>query len=114
MPMQFKGVPVAPLTGLFDAVSQPDNMDPGSVRWRQNFQTLNAKTIRRGHGWEKLLNSSNYNNADFHDQLLLFQGATREPVTHLNVVESSRKVRWLIACTQSRIAKLNAFSGNWQ
>lgn len=112
--MAQKGIPVAPLTGLLDLRSQPDLLAPGSLRMRQNFQTFNQKTIGRGSGWSKLFSSSLYNNADFHDQLLVFGGSAREPITMLAEVESSNKARWLFLATQSRIAKLNQFTGNWQ
>jgi hypothetical protein len=114
MASQLKGVPVAPLTGVLDVRSEPDNMEAGSLRYRQNFQTVNAKTLRRGFGWSKLLSKPQYNNTDLHDQLLTFAGTTREPITMLKEVESSAKVRAVFAATQSRVLKLHEYTGNWQ
>lgn len=110
-----KGIPLAPLTGAFDPMSSPDEMASGTVRMRQNFQCVGEKKLRRGTGWEKLLNTSNYNNQDFHDQLLTFtDGSIRQPILTLFRAESTRKVRSLFLATQGKIAKLNGYSGNWQ
>lgn len=112
--MPLKGLPVAPLTGLLDVRSSPDLLPAGSLRWRQNLQTVGDGKIRRGCGWSKLFNASTYNNQDFHDQLLTFGGTTREPVTMLQESESGAGIRSLWAATQSRIAKLNETTGNWK
>lgn len=112
--MPLKGLPIAPLTGLLDVRSSPDLLPSGSMRWRQNLQTVGDGKLRRGCGWQKLLNKSPYNNQDFHDQLLTFGGTTREPITMLCESESSTGIRSLWAATQSRIAKLNETTGNWK
>jgi hypothetical protein len=110
-----KGIPVSPLTGVLDARSSPDLMPANSLRMRKNFKTTDEGKLRRGTGWQKLLSTSNYNNTDFHDQLLTFTpGLTRQPITSLFVATSSRKVKTLFACTQGKIASLNALSGNWR
>jgi hypothetical protein len=114
MATQLKGVPISPLTGVLDVRSEPDNMEAGSLRYRGNLQTVNAKTLRRGCGWSKLLSQPAYNNTDLHDQLLQFGGSTREPVTMLQEVESSAKVRSVFSATQSRVLALREYSGNWQ
>ena len=114
MASDLKGIPLAPLSGLLDLRSQPDLLPANALRMRQNLQTVATNTIRRGQGWSKLLSQPGYNNADFHDQLLLFGGSNREPVTMLAKIESSSKARWLFLATQSRIAKLNQATGNWQ
>jgi hypothetical protein len=105
---------LAPLTGVLDLRSEPDNMVAGSLRYRGNLQTVNDKTLRRGMGWSKLFSKSAYNNSDLHDQLLLFNGSTREPITMLREMESSRSVRQMFAATRSRVFVLNEYSGNWQ
>lgn len=112
--MPLKGLPIAPLTGLLDVRSMPDLMQPGSLRWRQNFQTVGEGKVRRGCGWRKLFHATDYNNQDFHDQLLTFGGTVREPLTMLCESESSAGIRSLWAATQSRIAKLNETTGNWK
>lgn len=112
--MPIKGLPVAPLTGLLDTQSLPDLMSANSLRWRQNYQTVGDNKIRRGCGWTKAFDRTQYNNQDFHDQLLTFGGTVREPITCLAESESSRGIRTLWAATQSRIARLNETTGNWK
>lgn len=109
-----KPLTVAPLTGVLDVRSSPDLMPKGSLRMRQNLQTVDENKLRRGCGWSKLLSRSQYNNQDFHDQLLTFGGSVREPVTLLYESESSRKIRTLWLATQSRIACLKEVTGNWK
>lgn len=111
-----QGIPVSPLTGILDARSQPDQMQEDSLRMRQNLRTVGAGKLRRGTGWAKLLDQSNYNNSDFHDQLLTFTPSVPviQPPTLLFEAVSTRKVRSLFLATQGKIAKLNAASGNWQ
>lgn len=109
-----KPITVAPLTGILDVRSSPDLMPKGSLRMRQNLQTVDENKLRRGCGWTKLLTRSQYNNQDFHDQLLTFDGTTREPITLLCESESSRGIRTLWLATQSRIARLNEVPGNWK
>lgn len=111
---QPKGIPVAPLTGILDIRSSPDLLPQGALRWRQNMQTVGENKLRRGEGWMKALNQSPYNNQDFHDQLLLFGGTVREPVTGMFEFQSARGIRSLWLTTQSRIAKLNETTGNWR
>jgi hypothetical protein len=115
MASRVKGIPLSPLTGALDARSAPDQMVAGSLRMRQNFQTVGANKLRRGTGWKKLLSGSNYNNSDFHDQLLTFTpGVPRQPVTFLLETESTRGTRNLFVGKQGAIAKLNQRSGNYR
>lgn len=112
------GIPIAPLTGPMDVRSNPDQLQRGSLRFRQNFQATALGKLRRGSGWSKLLTRPDYNNQDFHDQLLTLSNADeftaiRQPVTLLFEAESTRKVRSLIAAKQGTVAKLNEHSGNW-
>ena len=111
---QPKGIPVAPLTGLLDTRSSPDSLPQGALRMRQNMQTVAEGKLRRGCGWTKALSQTPYNNQDFHDQLLLFGGTVREPVTGLFEFQSARGIRSFWLTTQSRIAKLNETTGNWK
>jgi hypothetical protein len=113
MPNASKPDKIAPLTGILDTRSQPDEMPPGSLRWRQNIQAVNERTSRRGCGWSKLLSESNYNNTDFHDQLLAIAGTQREPITFQAELEPSDGARYLFIGTQSRIFQLNPYSGNY-
>lgn len=115
MASDIKGIPLAPLTGTLDLRSSPDSLDAGSLRYRGNLQCTGPKKLRRGTGWDKLLNTSNYNNQDFHDQLLTFTpGGIRQPVTMLHNARSSRGVTSLLLATQGKIAQLNQHSGNWR
>lgn len=110
-----KGIPVSPLTGVLDARSSPDEMPANSLRLRKNFQTIAQGKLRRGTGWTKLLSISNYNNSDFHDQLVIFTpGGIRQPITMQFEAESTRGVRTLFVATQGKIAQLNEFSGNYR
>jgi hypothetical protein len=82
---------------------------------RQNFQCTGQGKLRRGSGFEKLLSTGNYNNSDFHDQLLsLSHAGGRQPVTLLFEAISTLGVRSLIIGTQQTVAQLNAFSGNYR
>jgi len=70
MPSSYKLVPVAPLTGLFDQRSLPDQTGAGSFRLVKNFSTRSiGKRCRRG-GWTKLFSDVESNNFDLHDQLI--------------------------------------------
>lgn len=109
-----KGVPLAPLTGIMDIRSAADAIPAGALRYRQNFQTVAQNKLRTGSGFAKLLSAQSYNNQDFHDQLLAITGAIRQPVTHVFEAESSRKVRSMFVATQSTIAQLDQYSGNYR
>jgi len=78
--MANKPITLAPLTGVLDVRSTPDLIPRDGVRFRQNLQTVADGKLRRGAGWAKLLSQAAYNNADFHDQLLVFDGIV-VPVT---------------------------------
>jgi len=83
---------------------------------RQNLQCVGQGKLRRGVGWDKFLNrTSDYNNEDFHDQLLAFDSnSIRQPLTLLFEAESTQKVRSLWAAKQGAVFKLNGYSGNWK
>lgn len=115
MSTKSKGIPVAPLTGVLDVRSAPNDMPAQSLRMRQNMRTISQNKLRRGNGWQKFLSSSAYNNEDFHDQLLTFTpGIGRQPPTLMVEAESTRGVRSLFVATQSKIAQLNEYSGNYR
>lgn len=112
---ELKGIPVAPLTGILDARSSPDALPAGALRYRQNFQVTDEQNkLRRGSGWAKFLTGMPYNNQDFHDQLLSLSDGIRQPPTLAFEASSSRGVRSLFIGTQSTIAQLNEYSGNWR
>lgn len=73
-------ITISPLTGVLDLRSTPDLIAKDGVRMRQNLQTTAEGTISRGCGWSKLLTQSNYNNSDFHDQLLDLSGLPFTPL----------------------------------
>lgn len=111
----FKGVPIAPLTGVLDCRSSPDAMPASSFRMRKNLQAVGQGKLRRGCGWTKLRTKDNYNNTDFHDQLLTFTpGVARQPITLLYEAESAAGVRSLIVGKQGALAKTNEYSGGQQ
>lgn len=103
-----------PLTGTLDLRSQPDQLTAGTVRFRQNLQTTGQGKLRRGTGFEKFLNGPNYNNSDFHDQLVGISGQPRSPVTLLFEAESTREVRSLIIASQSVVAQLDQHNGSYR
>lgn len=103
-----------PLTGILDLRSNPDQLSAGTVRMRQNLQCTGQGKLRRGTGFEKFLNVGDYNNEDFHDQLLIFTAAARSPVTMLFEAESTRRVRSLVVGNQTTLAQLNQYSGNYR
>ena len=109
-----KPITIAPLTGVLDTRSAADSLPRNALRWRQNWQTIDENKLRRGCGWTKLLSQSEYNNQDFHDQLLTLDGTTREPITLTFEAESATGIRSLFAATQSRIARLIETTGNWK
>ena len=110
-----KGTPLAPLTGVLDLRSPPDELPAGAMRWRQNFRTVDENKLRRGHGFEKLLSKeTDYNNDDLHDQLLSLSGAIRQPPTLAFEAESSRGVRSLFVANESTIFQHNANTGNYK
>lgn len=112
--MPTKPISVAPLTGVLDLRSSPDLIPAGGVRMRQNFQTVGDGKLRRGCGWPKLLTSANYNNEDFHDQLLTFGASMRQPVTLIQEAQSFIGVRSLFIGQQSRLLRLSEHGGNWK
>jgi hypothetical protein len=82
---------------------------------RQNLQTVGAGAVRRGSGWQKLLSTANYNNADFHDQLIALSTAGgRQPVTMLFNAITTTQVRSLIIATQQTVAQLDTHSGGYK
>lgn len=109
-----KGTPLAPLTGVLDLRSPPDEMPAGSMRWRQNFRTTDENKLRRGHGYEKLLSNNSYNNDDLHDQLLVLTESLRQPPTLLFESETSRGVRSLFVANESTIFQHNPNTGNYR
>lgn len=111
--MPAKDIQLAPLTVTLDARSSADLMPAQSVRFRQNLRTIAENKLRRGAGWAKLLTQANYNNADFHDQLLTF-GGIRQPITLIQEEESTDGARSLFIATQSKIARLAEHGGNWK
>lgn len=113
MPPQIR--PISPLTGPLDLRSIPDLLSSNGLRMRQNMQCVGQNTLRRGSGWRKLMSEANYNNSDFHDQLLSLSSAGgRQPVTMLYEATSTLQVRSLIIATQQTIAQLNAHSGGYR
>lgn len=113
MAPQLKGIPISPLTGEMDTRSLLDEIPPTALRLRQNFRVPDGgKICRAGGGFEKLLNGPGYNNQDLHDQITRLTGE-RQPIIFVKEIESSRKVRYLFAGTQSTIYRLNEWTGNW-
>lgn len=109
-----KGTPLAPLTGTLDLRSPPDEMPVGGLRWRQNFRSVEENKIRRGHGFNKFLSGSSYNNDDLHDQLLYLSGDTRKPLTLLFEAESSYGARKLYVANASTVFEHNPNTGNYR
>lgn len=141
MPQTFDEIQIGALDGVLDLASMPEQMNAGSVRFRQNFQNEEGRMSRR-QGWRRFLAelSGSYTNQDLHDQLLPIQLyykdnsdtevslfptedcladlkqriAGREFITSLLPVVTSGGSRVLFACTQSRIYEFNESIGNWR
>lgn len=111
-----KPTSIGPLTGALDLRSEPDQLPQSGLRMRQNFRTVGDGKLRRGTGFEKLLNVSDYNNSDFHDQLLSLSGATiRQPVNFLyEAIAATRQTHFLLIGTQGTLAQLNVHTGNYR
>lgn len=117
----YKAISVSPLIGPLDNRSDPDNMNFGTYRTRQNFATTAQKKLCRRYGWEKLLSKEDYNNQDLHDQNLtvlqdcgVLNDHVRQSITYLSEVSSSTGSRRLLAGTQRRIYTLDYGIGNWR
>lgn len=105
--------PISPLTGPLDTRSLPNLLANGSLRYRQNFRTIENGKLCRGDGWSKFLTSGAYNNQDLHDQLRVFTGGPRQPIIFQKEFQSSSGVKYYFAATQGAIYRLNSNSGNW-
>ena len=112
--MADKEIVLAPLSGVLDLRSPPDLIPAGGVRFRQNYETVAEGKLRRGTGWPKFLSKPDYNNADFHDQLLGFAGTLPQPVTLIHQAQSSSGSRSLIIGQQNRLLRLSEHGGNWK
>lgn len=81
---------------------------------RQNLQCVGQGKLRRGCGFAKLLDGPNYNNSDFHDQLLTYTGAFRQPPTMVLHAESTQRAHHLFLGTQSTLARLKEVDGDYE
>lgn len=140
----FTPIPWVPLTGLLDNRSQPDVMQPFSFRKIQNWRCTDRNKLCRSSGWDKLFTKLEYNNEDYHDQLLALQtyydsaddgtdpqtittypnaactgsiktrSTGRQPFTMGFEAVSTTGTRRLIVATESRISVNNKSTGNWK
>lgn len=59
------------MTGMFDTLSSPDEIQFGNWRLIKNAVTRSTRNRQRGGGWRRLFaDDSPYNNEDLHDQLV--------------------------------------------
>lgn len=110
-------VALSPLNGVFDLRSSPDQMVPGSFRYKLNMAINKDGKLARREGWPKFLSgsASGYNDQDLHDQMLpLVSGAVREPVTYLQSTVAQDASRHFFAGTRSRIYELNEWTGGYK
>lgn len=113
--MEAKRVDIEPLVRQLDTRSPAGLLKMGDWRYALNFHVNAENRLCRVPGWDKLLTSDNYNNADLHDQLLSLTGkAARKPLTFLFQAFSLRKSTMLLAGTGEVIYALNTGTGNWK
>lgn len=86
MPAQFKEITIPGLTGMFDALSTPDQIGVGNFRLRKNWSVRGInKSCRRG-GWQRFYaEAETYNNQDLHDQLLSLQSYYEQLTGFFNI-----------------------------
>lgn len=116
--MPYKWKHIAPTTGLLDVRSCPDMVQLGSWRRRDNWISSDKNSLKRMPGWSKAFDGDTtpYNNADLHDQLLALDdsgGPQREIPLFLQEFNGTTNNRKLVCGTLSRLYCLNQRSGNW-
>ena len=114
----FTPLRLAPLTGIKDSRSQPDEMPVGAFREVLNFWVSDERRLCRRFGHQKLRSlEEDYNNSDLHDQLLSLQddpSVGRQPISLLYASLTAFGASTLIAGTESRLYSYNASTANWK
>lgn len=109
MSSQLKPIHIKPVTGFLDVRSSADDVPFGGYRWAMNWESPKKNGMCRLVGWRKLLDGPNYNNADFHDQLM----GLDQFITTAFVSEFAGYSKLFIA-SQNKIAALNTETQNWK
>lgn len=114
----FTPLRLAPLTGILDERSQPDEMPVGAFRTVLNYYASEERKLCRRYGHGKLRSiEDDYNNSDLHDQLLSLQddvSVGRQPLSLLYASLNSSGASRLIAGTESRLYVHNPDTSNWK
>lgn len=101
-------VVLKPLSGIMDVRSDPPDIIPGGVRWRQNILTNSTGHSCLRDGFSKAFDQTPYSNWDHHHQ-----GATRERITlGFESIDNSGVHRFFDG-TQSRVSLLDSATGLW-
>src|SRR6185503_3908894 len=80
---EFKNITLAPMTGVFDSLSSPDQIGFGNWKLVKNATTRSSRNRQRGGGWRRLFADDDpYNNQDLHDQLIDQLGYYTEYLGH--------------------------------
>jgi len=105
----FQQISLHPLVGILDTRSRPADIPPSAFRWKLNLQTtVDAKLCRR-QGFDKFIPAG----AEFVNQDLHAQGATRKPVPFLFENTTSSGTRQLFAGTEDSLWLLEPTTGDW-
>lgn len=115
VPTQVKPINLRPGGMPLDTRSDADLLELRAWRMVKNFGVIQKGKLCRTPGWDRLLTRENFNNQDFHDQLLDKTGhASRNPITFLFEAISSRKSTKLLLGTSNLLAALNLGTGNYK
>lgn len=111
-----KSVKLAPITGLLDLRSNPEDVPQNGYRWVLNYGVQQKLKLCRNSGWSKLLDRSPYEgNWDFHDQLQSLSGVTgRRPLTFSMEATSANKSKALLVGHDRTIFALQIGTGNYR
>lgn len=106
-----KAFNLSPGKGRLNTRAFPDEVPLGHYRYLQGIYKDRDGTVRRMRGYRRFLDSADYNNPDYHDQLT---GNLRQPFNFLFSANSTTGFSKLIAASQNRISALNNTTKNWE
>lgn len=106
---------IAPVTGFTDARSEPIEVPVGGWRWAQNVGVVQLNKLCRQPGWQRLLDTTPFNNSDLHNPLTdITGGSGPKPINLLFEAESLRGQSTLIAGTDDALLAFNPATANWR
>jgi hypothetical protein len=108
MPDKFAKLSLEPLTGPWDALTRPANIQQGAFRWKQNFAVSEAGRLYRRDGFSRAFfaQPSPYGNLDYRSQS---RQPRQMPTAMFSYTDANRSPRLYIS-TSSQVASLNAAS----